>query len=106
MPSLHADALALSREVGANIQLAADNGFLSDAVILPLTTTAGLIAAVNSAVVSADREPMRARIVSALNKGIASGEITDAAVTAADTVAGLRALTQIGSDQARHLIDE
>jgi hypothetical protein len=103
MPVLHADQIPLSREIGFNCREAGEVVLLTDATVAAANTVAGLRAAINAAVVHAEYEPYRSRIIQAINRGEDSQEITDALVAPLTTVAGLVALLQVGSFPNRSL---
>jgi len=84
-------SLGLNRQCKHAIDVMVNEGVLTDAVILPLTTVAGL-RAVSSASLPETALRFYEIFQKWVDKGQAIGVLTDAAVAAADTVAGLRAL--------------
>lgn len=88
---IHDTDIGRNRHGLNSINHAADEG-LTNAIILPLTTVAGLKAAILALVVhNADSNILR-QINLNIDVAVAAGILTDANVTAADTVAGLEAI--------------
>lgn len=94
---LHADQYPASRQAFDAINRAVENGWLSDSIINPLTTTAGLEAAVAGGSGHADQYPARARLAGQIDIAVVDGTLTNTNVAAADTVAGIRALNPSGA---------
>jgi hypothetical protein len=98
----HADAVPMSVKVGATLQRANDLGIISDSFV---NANHANVAAFQTAVQAvtpahADQGNYRRRIAQAVG---ADGGITDAAIASVSTVAGLLALTSIGSLANRDL---
>lgn len=91
----HADTIPLSRMAGASINTAGVESLLTNTGVANADTLDGLDAFVNSAAVHADVTPMKARVKLAWRTG---SEFTNDAVAGLTTVAGLTALTALGSD--------
>lgn len=91
----HADTLNLSRRGGGIIYRAGRLGLLTDAGVAAGDTKAGLDSFVDSVSVHADQQFLKARTKKAFRTDEA---ITDAAIAPLTTVAGLVALTQMGSN--------
>ena len=81
---------------------AEDIGLLTNAGVIAADTIAGLQAFINGASVHADNQNYKARMNAALTK---DAGITDAAVLNLTTVAGLVALTSMGSGTQPMLLD-
>lgn len=84
-------SLGFSRHCKHAIDEMVIQGVLTDAVILPLTTVAGL-RAVSAAALPETSKRFYEIYQKLIDEGQAIGVLTDAAVAAANTVAGLRAL--------------
>jgi len=84
-------SLGLNRQCKHAIDTMVAEGVLTDAVILGLTTVAGL-RAVSAAALAETSLRFYEIYQKWVDRGQAIGVLTDAAVAAADTVAGLRAL--------------
>lgn len=102
LPFTHADTYQLSRQVGGSVNRAGVTTLLTNATVIAADTVAGLGIAINSAVVHADQQNFKTRIVAALGK---DGGITNASVLNLTTVAGLTALTDMGSSTQVMLLD-
>jgi len=102
VPVTHADTYQLSRQVGGSVNRAGVTTLLTNATVQAADTVAGLGTAINAAVVHADQINYKNRIVSALSR---DAGITNAAVLSLTTVAGLTALTDMGSSTQVMLLD-
>ena len=92
----HADAIPMSVKVGATLQRAGDLGIISDAFV---NANHSSVAAFQTAVQAvspthADQANYKRRIAQAAG---ADGGITDSSISGVTTVAGLLALTSVGS---------
>jgi hypothetical protein len=91
----HADTIPLSRMAGASINTAGVLGLLTNTGVTNADTLAGLDAFVDSIVLHADQRPYSSRVKLAWR---VDAGITDSTVLGLTTVAGLTALTALGSD--------
>jgi hypothetical protein len=91
---MHADQIAASRMVGNAIRRAQEIGWLTDAIVNPLSTTAGLEAAITAGGGHAENQPLQYLINARIDIGINDGTLTNTTVAAANTVSALAALTQ------------
>jgi hypothetical protein len=94
---VHADTINLSTQVGTTINRAKEVGLLTDAMVLGETTVQGLIDQILAVKVHADMENLKQLVVRVFSK---DAGITDSSVAAADTIAGLVALTSAGASTA------
>lgn len=97
---LHADEINLSREVGANLRAAAEEGYLTNAGVAAANTVAGVEALITGG--HADQKPNQHRFLRAIDAGEALGELTDAAINPLTTVEGLVDLTQAANTSDRN----
>jgi hypothetical protein len=97
---MHADQIPADREVAANIRSAGQAGVITDAIINPLTTTAGLRTALTGATTHADQKPVLERYGRAVDAGVALATLSDAGVAAANTVEGTADLGENGDSDA------
>ena len=95
--TLHADQIGLSFRMGGSIRKAGDFAFLTDTNVAAADTKAGIVSAMNAAVVHADVTSALHREQRAFTMGSDSGEFTDALILALTTVEGLVGLTYAGS---------
>lgn len=86
------DTTNLSQQVAQTLVRGQSVGFLTDVLVLPATTKAGLKAAIMAVAVPNDQVNLKIAILRALDF---DPNITDAAIASADTVAGLIALTGV-----------
>ena len=98
----HADATPMSVKVGATLQRANDVGIISDSFV---NANHSSVAAFQTAVQAvtpahADQGNYRRRVAQAV---AADGGITDSSISGVSTVAGLLALTSLGSLPNRDL---
>lgn len=100
MPFLHTDQIPLSREIGANMRAAAEEGYLSDAGVAAANTRAGVRALMTGG--HADQQPNQHRFQRAVDLGGYSDELTDALIGPLTTVEGLVDLTAAANTQDRH----
>lgn len=84
-------SLGLNRQTKHWIDEMVIQGLLTDAIILGLTTVAGLRAISNAGLPEVELR-FYEQYQKAIDRGQAIGVLTDAAVAGADSVAGLRAL--------------
>lgn len=87
------DQLELNYRMGYSVRFAGQLGILTDGLIAPLTTTAGLLALYDSATLKGDEVPMRVRLKEGCQAAIDAGFFTDGTVAAANTIEGLVTLT-------------
>jgi hypothetical protein len=99
---LHADQLNLSREVGANLRAAAEEGYLTDAGVVAADTVTGVRDLITNAAAHADQLPNKHRFQRAIDFGAASGELNDADINPLTTVDGLVGLTQAANTKDRN----
>jgi hypothetical protein len=90
----HADETQLSTFVGSTINRAGAVGILTDAGVAAADTLDGLDAFINGVNVPGDISPLKAYVKAAIRK---DAGITNATVLSLTTVAGLAALTSVGS---------
>jgi hypothetical protein len=91
----HADVEPLSRRAGASINTAGVLGLLTNSGVAAANTLAGLDSFVDSIALHADQQPYKSRVKNAWR---VDAGITDSTVLSLTTVAGLTALTSLGSD--------
>jgi hypothetical protein len=92
---MHSDTEFLSRRAGASINMAGVQSLLTNSNVAAANTLNGLDSAVDAVVVHADVLPMKSRVKNAWR---VDAGITDSTVLSLTTVAGLTALTSLGSD--------
>lgn len=96
----HTDAIPLSREIGANMRAAADEGYLTDAGVAAANTVAGLKALITGG--HADQKPNQHRFLRAIELGEQAAIFTDALIAPLTTVEGLVDLTEAANTVDRH----
>lgn len=92
---MHSDTIRMSKMAGGTINRAGVLGLLTDTLVTNADTLDGLDAAVKGVVVHADQLKYKDRVKLAWR---VDAGITDATVLNLTTVAGLTALTALGSD--------
>lgn len=92
---MHADTLRLSNMSGGTIQRGGNVSLLTDAGVTAADTLAGLDSFVNGVNVHADQYNYKARVKLGWRT---TAEYTDAAVLSLTTVAGLVALSNLGTN--------
>lgn len=102
---LHADAINLSREVGANLRAAAEEGYLTNTNVNAINTgVQGLRDLITGG--HADQKPNQHRFLRAIDYGAATSELTDDTVNGNATntggVEGLVDLTQAANTADRN----
>lgn len=102
---MHSDQIGASRLVGNAIRRGGELGYLTDAGVAALTTTAGLEALVSAGTGHVENYPLRPRINQAIDIGIADGTLTNTTVAAANTVAAQAALSQYDTNRTYGSVD-
>ena len=91
---MHADAYPASRKVGQAILRAGEAGYITNTNVADATTAAGLKTVITNVSGHADQQPLKARLNSMIDIGIADATLNDTDLQAQTTYRGLAGLTQ------------